>query len=495
MRIAVGRQFAFLRPGLYESIAFITGFALMAYELVAARLLAPAIGTSMYVWTSVIGTMIAALALGYAAGGWIADKRTAKQDVAWLLLLSSLAVVSTLLFYDEVLASIVRITTDQRLQGVLAALLLFMPASFLLGAISPYLVRLRTRSVETTGRSVAGLSALNSIGGITGTFVTGFVFFSFMGSRETIALLAAVLLGCSWLIMPRHRLTQRLGLSACLLLIIIMQFIAPLRASALVASIETPSAHYDVVNAVYFGSPVRVLMTGPTGFQSGVLVSGSRELAFSYAQKIADIVKAAPKKDSILILGGGALTLPDYLAHTYPASQVDVVEIDPQLAAIATQYFNYSSPKNARVIAEDARAYVNRASTTYDIVIADVYSDSFIPFALTTQEYAAQLRRLTAPESTVIANIIGSTNENCLPLLSSLYASYKSTFPYNVVFPVQSPDIAKRQNIIAVFGRESLGWVQPIPGLQNVLLPAGQELTDNFAPVESLTRQCNAQRP
>src|SRR5687767_12326570 len=112
--------------GSYEFIAFASGFVLMAYEMVASRILAPSIGSSMYVWTSVIGTMIAALAIGYAVGGWLADKRVAAQDVAWLLLLSAIAVAGTLLFYEPILFLISESITDQRLQGIIAAVLLFL---------------------------------------------------------------------------------------------------------------------------------------------------------------------------------------------------------------------------------------------------------------------------------------------------------------------------------------------------------------------------------
>lgn len=109
----------------YEFIAFITGFALMAYELAASRILAPSIGSSTYVWTCVIGVIIAALSLGYTVGGIIADKRTTPQDIAWLLLASSLGVAMTLVFAIGTLSMLEGIN-DARLQGLLASLLLFM---------------------------------------------------------------------------------------------------------------------------------------------------------------------------------------------------------------------------------------------------------------------------------------------------------------------------------------------------------------------------------
>ena len=65
-------------------IAFASGFSLMTFELAAARILAPQIGSSTYIWTSVIGVIIAALSLGYFAGGRLADRRNRACDIAWL---------------------------------------------------------------------------------------------------------------------------------------------------------------------------------------------------------------------------------------------------------------------------------------------------------------------------------------------------------------------------------------------------------------------------
>ena len=154
-------------------ISFLSGFALMAYELVAARLLAPTIGSSIYVWTSVIGIIIASLSLGYWLGSKLADARQKQIDVVILSLAAALFVVITMLTFTPALAWITDTFNDVRIQGVVASLILFAPASFLLGMKSPYLAKLNIKKLETAGESVANLSALNSIGGILGTFITG----------------------------------------------------------------------------------------------------------------------------------------------------------------------------------------------------------------------------------------------------------------------------------------------------------------------------------
>src|SRR5690606_31378747 len=140
---------------------FTSGFALMAFELAAARILAPYIGSSTYVWTSVIGVIIASLSLGYYAGGRLADKHHRLAEVAWLCLASGVAVVLVIIFYQSVLEWIAMNIIDPRLQGVMASLLLFAPTSFLIGIKAPYLAKLKVTSLERTGQSVASLSALN----------------------------------------------------------------------------------------------------------------------------------------------------------------------------------------------------------------------------------------------------------------------------------------------------------------------------------------------
>jgi len=468
----------------FEATAFITGFALMAYELAAARILAPSIGSSTYIWTSVIGVIIAALSVGYAVGGVIADKRVRVEDIAWLLLASASGVLMTLVFAPGTLEMLQRIS-DPRLQGFLASLLLFMPASFALGVISPYLARLRNESLTHTGRAVASLSACNALGGIGGTFCVGFILFGFLGSRETMLVVIALLMGMSWFILPRSRTFWRMGLSAWIVAVSIIQML-PSLPKGVTADIDTPSSRYQVVEGKYLGSPVRLLTMGPRGSQSGVYTNGSPGLVFDYTRAMADLVKQAPQKDSILILGGGAFTLPAYLADRYGSSAIDVVEIDPNLVDIAKQHFGYYDRPNITIHAQDARAFLNTNQKQYDLVLVDVYSDISIPFALTTHEYAAQLARSVRSGGVVIANTIGARTKGCAPILSSIHNSYAEQFTQYRAIALHDADMQALQNIILAYSNSPLDWTNA-PATK---LERGARLTDNFAPVERLQQQC-----
>ncbi|MEK7153605.1 MAG: fused MFS/spermidine synthase, partial [Patescibacteria group bacterium] len=201
----------------YELVAFVSGFALMAYELAGARILSPVVGSSTYVWTSIIGVIVAALSLGYAYGGVLADRRVKPSDVALLLLAGSLTVILTIYLSESVLSAATQTFHDARMQGLVASIVLFMPTSFVLGMISPYLARLRTASVATIGTSVASLSALNAVGGILGTLCTGFIFFGYFGSNQSMLLIGLLLIAASWMLVPKQYLAKRTVATVCIM--------------------------------------------------------------------------------------------------------------------------------------------------------------------------------------------------------------------------------------------------------------------------------------
>lgn len=473
-----------LRVNKLEVTAFVSGFVLMVYELAGARILAPSIGSSTYVWTSVIGIIIAALSLGYWMGGRVADSRGYMIDIARLCLAIGLSVAYTLVAYMTLLEWVAATFVDPRWQGVVASLLLFAPTSFLLGMLSPYLAKMNVRSLKTTGSSIASLSALNSMGGIVGTFTAGFVMFSYIGSHETLASLALVMVGLSWLIGPKIQWKIRAGLS-----VIIVIVLASPQQVAQGISIDTASARYTVFeNMPWTGGAIRAIATGPSAVQSGVYETRPNDLAFWYTQQLAGVVAASPQRKDILVLGGGAFTLPGYLADTYPESTVDVVEIDNELLAISREHFNYRDRPNLNLIFDDARAYINRAAKQYDIVIVDVYSDTHVPFTMLTREYGDKINAITQPGGTVAVNMIAGTREGCLTLLGALDAPYRAHLPHvrYVVENSQEP----YDNIIAAYSREK----REFPGLVPLDLPGSILYTDNFAPAEKLQDDCRKMR-
>lgn len=457
-----------------------TGFALLAFELVAARLLAPSIGSSTYVWTSVIGVIIAALSVGYYVGGKIADMRNASSDVVALLLGSAAAVGFTLLYYQQIISWAVVTVDDARWQAVIAATILFVPASFVLGAISPYLAKLNVRSLHTSGRAVASLSALNSIGGIAGTFITGFILFGYVGSRETLSIIIVLLVASSWLLVPQWRLWQRVGVGIAMLIIAIP---AP-QDTAGVVTYDTPSATYEIHRYLLDGRQASGLSTGPHGIQSVAFANGPHDLFFWYTKELAQrTIEQQPK--SVLMLGGGAFTIPQYLADKLPDTQIDVVEIDPALEQISIEHFNYKQPKNVQLYFEDARSYVNSTDKTYDVVLVDVYGDTSIPFSLTTQEFGAHLQEILNPGGLLAVNLVAGEEGTCRSAFDAMTAAYWQP-GWSAQYQREPTDSPKRANYVVLYGKDLLAP----DGYKQLPKPPQPAYTDNFAPTDRLYYDC-----
>jgi hypothetical protein len=56
----------------------------MVLELVAARLIARYLGSSLYTWTAVIGVVLGGITLGNYLGGRVADSYPARRSLAGL---------------------------------------------------------------------------------------------------------------------------------------------------------------------------------------------------------------------------------------------------------------------------------------------------------------------------------------------------------------------------------------------------------------------------
>jgi len=156
-----------------ELIVFVCGAMVMVFELVGSRVVAPYVGTSTFVWTNLIGVILASLSLGYYLGGKMADKNPKIEVLAWIIFSSSILIVFTWLFKDLIM-TYSGFIVDNRLRALLSAIILFVPASLFLGMVSPYAFKLKLSSLKHSGETAGTLYALSTLGSIVGTFLAGF---------------------------------------------------------------------------------------------------------------------------------------------------------------------------------------------------------------------------------------------------------------------------------------------------------------------------------
>lgn len=169
----------------------------MIFELVGSRVMGPYVGTSTFVWTSLIGIILASLSIGYWLGGKYADRKASYQILSLIILTAAVLIGSITFFKDNFLQLIQDSITDIRWGSVIDAILLFALPSILLGMVSPYAVKLKMNNLDTTGRTVGNLYAISTSGSIIGTFAAGFFLIPFFGSTKILLLLAILLILCS----------------------------------------------------------------------------------------------------------------------------------------------------------------------------------------------------------------------------------------------------------------------------------------------------------
>ncbi|MGI5245773.1 spermidine synthase [Dactylosporangium sp. CA-139066] len=143
--------------------------------------------------------------------------------------------------------------------------------------------------------------------------------------------------------------------------------------------------------------------------QSAVDVEDPRRLDFEYMRRIASVVDAmtpAGTPLSVLHLGGGALTMPRYVAATRPGSVQRVVELDAALIDFVRRELPLPRGADIRVRAADARAAVESlAPGRFDLVIADVYAGARVPAHLASLEFLTAAARLLRPGGVYVANL------------------------------------------------------------------------------------------
>ena len=158
-----------------QIVSFFSGAVTMILELAGSRLVAPFFGTSLIVWTALIGIIMTSLCFGNWLGGSVADRRPEGKLLGRILMFAAIIISVTAFASNWILTSIQSLNLNLYVSAVYSAASIFAPSSLLLGMVSPFVARLAMENVDTSGAVIGRLSALNSAGSILGTFMGGFV--------------------------------------------------------------------------------------------------------------------------------------------------------------------------------------------------------------------------------------------------------------------------------------------------------------------------------
>lgn len=484
---------------------FFTGMAVLIIEILAARILAPYFGNSIFTFSSVISVILAALSIGYYLGGRLSDWRLESSIFYNLILLSGIAV----LILDCLVQSILPMLSYQlnMIQGpLITSLLLFFLPAFILAILSPYAIRLLQQDdVLHPGRDIGKVFFWSTIGSIFGSLGTGFFLIPHFPVDLIIVFVGYGLLTLAivGLIICHHK-----PVLSCIIIILIISahyFIKPILTTNDTDTVYQHQGRYEqliVLDKQLNGRPIRLLLQDKNTNSGMYLDDGS--MLFDYTKYYELYKLFSPETKSILAIGGGAYSVPKSIIETTPDISVDVVEIEDHLYDIAQDYFFLTDSEKLRNHVMDGRRFLYRSGQNYDVIFSDVYhSFAAVPMHFATQDFFQLAYDRLNEKGVFIANFFGSTN-NSQTLIASLAKTLSAVFPQWYVFATIDPDKQLLQNFIFVGHKHDhridLAQAENIefifPELKNITnneyrvnannLASAKLFTDNYAPVEYL---------
>jgi len=387
--------------------AVVCGALVMVIEVMGSRVVGPFYGVSLFVWTSLISVTLISLSIGYAAGGYLSDRYS---EPKYLYLIIIFAGIFTLLvpwqagFVLKHSASL-----GLRLGAFVSTLVIFGPTLFLLGCVSPYLVRISTSHLRNLGAIVGGLYALSTIGSTVGTVLTGFVLVEKLGVDKIFLLtgLLLIVLSVGYFIFFKR---QWLSLSAIILPVFMYHSVQytskTLSDGSELIKVAQKDSFYGTIKVVDSKTAIkhsRYLMIDSM-IQGGMdMHNGLSIYTYNYYLQFLPYM-LHPAGENCLVIGLGAGLVPSW--YEQQGIRCDIVDIDEKISEISQKYFNFHN--SGKIYTEDGRYFLTHSDQQYDYIILDVFNGEVTPAHLLSVEAMHLLKQRLKPQGVLGINLIGS---------------------------------------------------------------------------------------
>ena len=398
-----------LSRNILLAVSFIEGGAVMIIELLGAKIIAPYYGTSLYVWSSVLGVTLGALALGYFSGGYISKKYPGEKSLFFVLMIGAFfATIAPL-----IAPAIMQLTNPMGIRGgsLVSVLLYLLPSVTCMGMVSPMIIQLINKDTQSVGSSAGTVYAISTVGGILATFFAGFYLIPNLGIRMSSYLTGGMLLSIALLYFLRSKnfwLTSPTAVFLLLFFLLQPDYSMSTDKTRIVYNQVGILGEWTVVDYTIRDDGTnadierRLLLNGIDQTKTQV---GFEPLSlWKYPHKLGaySSIKSVGSKALLLGMGGGSI------AHELVSMglDLDIVELDQNIAHISETYFNYDKSKSNLYI-DDARHFIKNAKEKYDIVILDLVIGEVQPSHVFTLEGFEDLKRIINDDALVIINFQG----------------------------------------------------------------------------------------
>jgi spermidine synthase len=443
-----------------HAAAFVSGGCLMIMELVASRVLAPAFGNSVYLWTSVIGLILAALSAGYYGGGIVADRWPHLRTLSWALTGSGVAVAIVPIIAPTIIAAF---SGDSGpIEGpVLATTFLFLIPGIVIGACSPIAVKLVAVGGAQVGHASGRVSALGALGSILGTFAAGFYLIQIAGNQAILigVAIALAVLGAVGFALARAKPAAPGGAvvaTAALCLLGTQVSASEPAAEGMRLRFEQQTFYHRVRVEDEIDRPVRHLLLDSTA-EGAMVINEPDILHYNYTQylDVAPVFVANARRAAFI--GGGSFAMPKHFVSLNPANLATVYEIDPVVVDVGREYFDLDEYPRVTASVGDARQNLRRRNERYDIIFGDAYNGvRAIPTHLASLEYYTLVRDQLTLGGVYMSNVISPLAGDGAGFFLATARTLLQVFPELYVF-ARGVDRTNSTNVIIVCPRSPLG--------------------------------------
>lgn len=500
-------------------VVFLSGALLMSLEIAAFRIIGKTFGAALRETTAVIAVFLAAMSIGYWAGGRAGD-RWPRPETLLAVLFGAAALLLLVPPLDgwispRIAASSLQLSTH----AFLATTLLFALPTVLFASVSPIAVRLFTTSAGTSGSTAGSISAVSTIGSIAGSVLTAFVLIDWLESIARTVLvvsLSACVTAVVLMIATARRLSadattrsvlRRSAVFVGAVTILALSAFGFVRSTALEESLLAPlpgrkilftgDSPYHRVTVTEHGDLRLLSFASATQSRMRVGDPFGPGVPYTDAAHIAKLMR--PNVRRILIIGLGGGTNAKQFTRYYPDTTVDVVEVDPLVADVARKFFAVTPSDRLRIHVMDGRLFLNRSRERWDLILIDAYTTNrygdTIPPHLVTREF---FREASAHlnDGGIFHFHFGLKANRLLPALQKTMASVFGSV-YVTGGEILGSDVALITSKETAMERARNSPARQLPHLARYVAElrpyAGGAkdiplLTDDYAPVDALMR-------
>ncbi len=438
MRIPFFGQHAKREERRLAAATFVIGIGVMAVEITASRLLAPYFGASMYVWTSLIVTVLLALSFGYHLGGNAAAKGVNDEAVGFLCCVAAALLVLGMVVIPHfsgavsgLLVGVSSATVALFVGSLMVAMVVFATPVFLMAMAAPIILK-EWSALGDVGAVSGRYFAISTAGSVIGTVAPTLVLVPLLGARSTMYAVAAMFMLLAAFLLPlRRRLVAALAASL-VLAAMVMPHGSP---KSLVMERESP---YQLIRVAQTGDGRRLLVFNEgSGIQSVYVPGGGRtDFYFDYAGLLPLLRPAGKRTHKAVIVGFAGGSVAARYRSFAPDRDVSItgVEVDPAVIDTARKYFGVNDA-DVRLVNEDGRMFFANTRETFDVEFIDAYSTQlYIPPHLATGEFFALAKSRLVKDGVFSMNVNAPSEDS--RLLKAMANTVASQFRHTLVIPI-----------------------------------------------------------